>query len=40
MLNAILIGKLPKRDIRVYDYDPTDNYIYFVYIVMCESSVV
>ena len=40
MLNVILIGKLPKRDIRVYDYDSTDSYIYFVYIGTCESSVV
>ena len=40
MLNVILIGKLPKRDIMVYDYDSTYNYIYFVYIGTCESSVV
>ena len=38
MLKVILIGKLPKRDIRVYYSAYT--YIYFVCIGTCESSVV
>ena len=40
MLNVIPIGKLPKRDIRVYGYDSTYTYIYFVCIDICERSVV
>ena len=39
MLKVILIGKLPKRDIRVYD-SAYNTYIYFVCIGTCESSVV
>ena len=38
MLKAILIGKLPKRDMRVYDSVYTS--VYFVCIGTCESSVV
>ena len=40
MLNAIPIGKLPKRDIGVYGYDSIYTYIYFVCIGTRERSVV
>ena len=40
MLSVIPIGKLPKRDMRVYGYDSTYTYIYFVCIGTCERSVV
>ena len=38
MLKVILIGKLPKRDIRVYDSAYTN--VYFLCIGACGGSVV